>query len=338
MASKRKGFGETKAAKQTESSETPVAPQYAETSTVAQPTQKEPTIPELINIVFNTLSPNVTDEQDNLRNESFKKALLQVISRYPSVIDKYNLLILNDEGHMVKSDADNIYNSVVTFSERKPILLILHSTGGEIASAYLIGKLCREYSNDKFIVVVLRQAKSAATLICCAADEIHMGNMSELGPIDPQIDGLPALGLKNSVEHLADLVKLYPAAAEMFAKYLSESLKPIHLGYYERVAESAKQYAERLLKLHAENLGAKPENIAYDLVYTYKDHGFVIDKTEASGIFGKNIIKTGTDEYNLGNAIYQMMNFVRRLGYGLKYYFYFIGSPNSAPNFNKRSY
>ena len=258
------------------------------------------------------------------------------VSKYPSVVAKYNLLILYDEGQMVKSDADNIYNAVTAFSDKRPILLVLHSTGGEVASAYLIGKLCREYSNSKFVVVVPRQAKSAATLLCCAADEIHMGSMSELGPIDPQIDGLPALGLKNSVEHLADLVKQYPAAAEMFAKYLSESLKPIHLGYYERVAESAKQYAERLLKPHAGDLTARPENIAYDLVYTYKDHGFVIDKTEATGIFGNKVIKTGTEEYNLGNATYQMMNLVRRIAYGMQYYFYFIGSLDSKPNFNKR--
>ena len=92
---------------------------------------------------------------------------------------------------MVKSDADDIYSAVTTFEEPKPILLVLLSTGGAISSAYLIGKLCREYAHDKLVIVVPREAKSAATLLCCAADEIHMGSLSELGPIDPQIDKLP---------------------------------------------------------------------------------------------------------------------------------------------------
>ena len=48
--------------------------------------------------------------------------------------------------------------------------------------------------------------------------------------------------------YIAYLIKDYPQASEMFAKYLNLSIDPIHLGYYERVAESATQYAERLLK------------------------------------------------------------------------------------------
>ena len=111
-----------------------------------------------------------------------------------------------------------------------------------------------------------------------------MGSLSELGPIDPQIEGLPALGLKSSIEHIADLVKGHPHSADMFAKYLHLSLKPVHLGYYERVAESAAQYAERLLKAHETPLKKPASEIARNLVYSYKDHGFVIDQAEATEI------------------------------------------------------
>lgn len=310
--------------------------QATESTQTAQGQEKEISPADLFDAIFNSLGPNATEEQKRNREDSFKKRLQQVISKYPFSAN-YNLLVLYDQGKMVKSDADNIYNAVTTFIEKKPLMLVLYSTGGTVDSAYLIGKLCREYSNDKFVVVVPRQAKSAATLICCAANEIHMGSMSELGPIDPQIEGLPALGLKNSVEHLADLVKQYPAASEMFARYLSYSLNLIHLGYYERVAESAKQYAERLLGTHAQDLATRPDIIAQNLVYTYKDHGFVIDKTEATSIFGNNIIKTSTDEYALGNAIYQMMNWVSRIADRMKNYFYFIGSIDSKPNFRRAS-
>lgn len=297
--------------------------------------KKEITVNELIDAIVNGLGPNATDDQKKARDEVFCVFLHQVLAKHP-ICATYNLLVLHDEGRMVQGDADNIYNAVTNFPKKKPILLVLYSTGGSVASAYLIGKLCREYSQEKFVIVVPRQAKSAATLICCAANEIHMGSLSELGPIDPVIDELPALGLKNSVEHLADLTKRYPAAAEMFAKYLSYSLKPIHLGYYERVAESAKQYAERLLKTHTQDLINKPEAIAYDLVYTYKDHGFVIDKTEAAGIFGDKVIRTGTPEYALGNEIYQTMVLVVRIANAMKYYFYLIGSVETKPNFTIR--
>lgn len=132
-----------------------------------------------------------------------------------------------------------------------------------------------------------------------------MGSLSELGPIDPQIGDLPALGLKYAVEHLAELVKRYPAASSMFAQYLSNSLRPIDLGYYERVAESAVQYAERLLHKHVHNLQRKPGDVANHLVYAYKDHSFVIDTQEALSIFGTNVVKSNTDEYKLGNSLYE---------------------------------
>jgi len=291
---------------------------------------------DLLSAIFNRLAEGATDDQKKICDKTIRNYIIQSVVEN-SVLKKYNVIILHDEGRMVKSDADNIYNAITDFKEEKSILLVLYSTGGSIASAYLIGKLCRENSHDDFVVVVPRQAKSAATLICCAADQIHMGSLSELGPIDPQIDELPALGLKNSVEHLAELVKRYPEASDMFAKYLSISLKPIHLGYYERVAESASQYAERLLQTHASNLKGKPKQIAHDLVYNYKDHAFVIDKREAEDIFGDNIIKTKTQEYNLGNSIYQVMSLISRIADLLGHYFYFIGSLDGTPIFKKRN-
>jgi ClpP class serine protease len=214
-----------------------------------------------------------------------KSNFFKVLSAYltqtvqkSTIAEKYNLLILFDDTTLVKSDSDQIYQAIKNFPEsKKPLLLILTSSGGEPGSAYLIGKLCREFSNGKFVVVVPRHAKSAATLLSTAADEIHMGSLSELGPIDPQINGMPTLGLKNSIEHIAELVQKTSGAAEMFARYLASSIEPIQIGYYERVAESALQYSEKLLDSHKQQLKSTPQEISKRLVYGYKDHGFVID-------------------------------------------------------------
>jgi hypothetical protein len=293
-------------------------------------------IQQLGDAIFQGYGINANDQLKKTADAVVKKYLRQ-ITEEQECAKNYNVLILYDSSTMVKGDADNIYNAINSFNKKKPLLLILYSDGGFIASAYLIGKLCREHSHEKFVVVVPRQAKSAATLLCCAADEVHMGSLSELGPIDPQINRLPALGLKNSIEHIAQLVKGTPEASEMFAKYLHYSLKPIDLGYYERVAESAMQYAIRLLDTHKDKLPRKPERIAYTLVYTYKDHGFVIDKTEAQEILGDKILKKNTNEYELGNALYKALNFIERIANFTGHNFYFIGSIGSEPNFIKRS-
>ncbi|HKR04492.1 MAG TPA: hypothetical protein VJY62_07635 [Bacteroidia bacterium] len=289
----------------------------------------------LISAILAGYGDKATEQTKNEGNDTISKYLLQVANDFPCC-SKYNIVCLYDDGTLIKSDADRIYNTVTKFTEMRPLLLMLYSNGGSAGSAYLIGKLCREYSNNKFFVTVPRMAKSAATLICCAANEIHMGSLSELGPIDPQIKELPALGLKNSVDHIAELVKKYPAASEMFAKYLNLSLELINLGYYERVAESAMQYAEKLLATHADRLPKSPKEIAYELVYKYKDHTFVIDKSEAEEIFGNKIIKKNSEEYELGNSLYRSFDFISTIAGFVNHNFYFIGSLDTPGVFTKR--
>ncbi len=321
------------------------APQYQEPegkeSEEATP-QKEPlTITDLLGPLFKSLDPD-SPEKDRAsieRDELISRYLSQTLDQH-AIAKEYNTLILHDDIRMVKADADKIYSAAAKQSASDaPLLLILFSSGGDIGSAYLISKLCRESTTKKFVVVVPRQAKSAATLICCGADEIHMGSLSELGPIDPQINNLPALGLKNAVEHIADLISSHPHASEMFAKYLHLSLQPISLGYHERVAESAVQYAEKLLHARQTNPKAPantPKRIAHELVYSYKDHGFVIDKTEAIRIFGADTIHTNTPEYTLGNHIYESLKTIAEFTDYFGHRFYFIGSCDSQPQFLKK--
>ena len=221
--------------------------------------------------------------------------------------EDYNVLFLFSSGPITRWDANRIYTSVVDADREKPILLILSSPGGDIAAAYFIAKLCREYTNLTFEAAVPRHAKSAATLICCGSDRIHMGSLSELGPIDPQFNGVPALALKHSVEHIAQLVKECPESTELFSEYLSKSLKIESIGYYERVAKSATDYAIRLLGLRKDSKKepSSLKQIASRLVYDYTDHGFVIDINEATDIFGESIVAHNTNEYKSANSLYQ---------------------------------
>ena len=143
-----------------------------------------------------------------------------------------------------------------------------------------------------------------------------MGIISELGPIDPQIGDYPALGLGSAVENIAKLCTKYPQAVEMLAKYLAPNLNLHHLGYFERVSESAVQYAQRLLTGRRLLAGQTPDTVANRFVYEYKDHGFVIDREEAMEILGPDIVKSDTAEYKLANQIHEYLETVN-LAYGV---------------------
>ncbi len=98
-----------------------------------------------------------------------------------------------------------------------------------------------------------------------------MGMMSQLGPIDPQIGGLPVLALGNALDAIADLACRFPASSEMLTKYLANQIPIRVLGYYKRVGESAVQYAERLLAGKQLAVGKTSEDVAKHLVNYYKD-------------------------------------------------------------------
>ena len=158
-----------------------------------------------------------------------------------------------------------------------------------------------------------RRAKSAATLISLGANELHMGLLSELGPIDPQFGGFPALGLSNAMEKIAEMSEKYPNASDMFAKYLTENVNIRHLGLFERVNESAVQYAERLLIGKSLPNDQTPSALAHHFTNHYKDHNFVIDADEAASLLGKQMVKENTKEYELGNKIYDFFGFTNFL-------------------------
>lgn len=282
--------------------EQPVESPQPEQNQESKKAKVEEQIPDLDN--FSTLVDTILSEKELTKlNKIIYKHLYRIIDRH-EVSKAYEILFLYDNQKSIsESMADKIYEAIPA-QNQKPILLILHSKGGEIEPAYLISKTCKENSS-KFVVAIPRKAKSAATLISMGASEIHMGSMSELGPIDPQFGGLPALGLTSSLDSLAKVVTKHPKSSEMFASFLAQKLDLRILGYFERVSESAMQYANRLLA--GRKFPMEIDEIAKNFVYEYKDHSFVIDKEEATKFLGDSI-KVNSSEYLLANDIHQFMS------------------------------
>jgi hypothetical protein len=136
-----------------------------------------------------------------------------------------------------------------------------------------------------------------------------MGPLGQLGPIDPQIGGLPALGVSQALKTIASVSQLYPRSAEMFARYLQLALTVEQIGYCDRISESAIQYAERLLATK-QHLVARAPQIARELVHEYKAHGFVTDLEEARDHLGPEWIKTDTPEMKVAEEIYSHFDMV----------------------------
>lgn len=185
-------------------------------------------------------------------------------------------------------------------------ILLLDSPGGDIHAAYLLSKIFRHNTN-RLTVVVPRYAKSAATLLCLAADEIVMTDIAELGPLDPLVrrpgetaykailDEYRASDaiLKDTVSALDMLMPMLmertggmdirdllgPAlsfVSQLMAPVYSQ-INPLEYGFRMRAITISKIYAERVLSWHDH---PDPSNTAYQVAQAYPSHGFVLDAEE----------------------------------------------------------
>jgi ATP-dependent protease ClpP protease subunit len=108
------------------------------------------------------------------------------------------------------SDADMLEEVLQNYDMGgRQLALILNCPGGDGLAAERIITICRSFSKDGYTVIVPKQAKSAATMICLGAKNIVMSSTSELGPIDPQIsfDGKNSFAAHEIIESYEALIK-----------------------------------------------------------------------------------------------------------------------------------
>lgn len=89
------------------------------------------------------------------------------------------------------NDAEDVLEAIRRTPPNKPLEFILHTPGGLVLPAVQIARAIKAHPG-KTTVFVPHYAMSGGTLIALAADEIVVSQHAVLGPIDPQIGGLPA--------------------------------------------------------------------------------------------------------------------------------------------------
>jgi ClpP class serine protease len=145
-------------------------------------------------------------------------------------------------------DAQVIIPAIQQTPPDKPIDLVLHTPGGMLLAAMQIARALKAHP-AKVTVYVPVYAMSGGTLLALAADEIVMEDFSVLGPIDPQIVGLPAASLvevKNQkpITEINDLTLI-------FANVSEKALKQVKMGALELIgddlpAETAASLVDKL--------------------------------------------------------------------------------------------
>lgn len=116
-----------------------------------------------------------------------KSRLIAIVHREENVVG----LPLPVRSSIKQDDAEQTLAAIRATNPKTPLDIILHTPGGVLRDALQIARAIKAHPARK-TVFVPHQAMSGGTLIALAADEIIMSPHAVLGPIDPQVAGLPA--------------------------------------------------------------------------------------------------------------------------------------------------
>lgn len=143
------------------------------------------------NVIFDSVQPmNAVENQ----KKKFFKALTQHTKRNCVVYYSCWQQKMGIQGSFSIDDDDRngFMSALYGLDKSRGLDLILHTPGGDLAATQAIVDYLYSFFNGDLRVIVPHTAMSAGTMIACSAKEIVMGKHSNLGPIDPQINNMPA--------------------------------------------------------------------------------------------------------------------------------------------------
>jgi ATP-dependent protease ClpP protease subunit len=178
--------------------------------------------------------------------------------------------------------------------------LVLHTPGGNIAvTESLVDYLKRMFKKD-IRAIVPQIAMSAGTMIACACREIVMGKHSNLGPIDPQILGIPAAGVIEEFNRAFAEITADNAKLNVW-QFILRQYTPSYLGQCENAVDWAKNFVRSELTnnmLAGEKEKQKLASVIVDQLTDFSknkahDRHINIDECRAIGL----VIKSLEDDF-----------------------------------------
>ena len=199
-------------------------------------------------ILFLALQPLLTGRWSAMQRMRMIRAIEQTHgSRVITMIhrqERRSLFGFSVARHIDLEDAQTIIAAIKETPRDMPIDLVLHTPGGLVLAAMQIARAVEAHP-AKVTVYVPVYAMSGGTLIALAADEIAMGEFSVLGPIDPQIAGLPAASIAKvpkikPIEHVFDLTLVLADVSE-------KAIEQVKRGAVELLTPQMEEGAARAL-------------------------------------------------------------------------------------------
>jgi hypothetical protein len=195
----------------------------------------------------------------------------------------------SESGSICSNDVQAMYEALQAVRPGERITIFVKSDGGDGTSSLRLIHLLREYARQLIVLAPLECA-SAATMLALGADEIHMGPLAFLTPIDTSLEHqLGPVDPRNETtfvgqDELHRVVTLWEKHASggdinPFQE-LYKYLHPLVIGAVDRATSLSIRLCTEILDYHLED-HAEAQRIANALNSMYPAHEYPITSREA---------------------------------------------------------
>lgn len=162
-----------------------------------------------------------------------------IIAYYSGFLSKNNIngLEITDE------DKNGFMMTVHKMDRTKGLDLILHTPGGGIAATESIAHYLHEMFGNDIRAIVPQISMSAGTMLACASKSIVLAKHSNMGPTDPHLSNIPALGVIEEFKRAAKEIKQDPSKAAVWHPILNK-YHPTFLGQCEDAIKWSEEFVE----------------------------------------------------------------------------------------------
>jgi len=230
---------------------------------------------------------------------------------------KLIVMVFKEGASLVDGICKPLYDQLRELGKQDRLDLFLSSRGGRTEVPLKVVTLLRSFGTHIGALVPYR-AHSAATHVAIGANEIVMGDMSELSSVDPRRSHPllppdprdPDKALMISVQDLRHCMAFVKKEAEkgltpegMVGVYqaLFDKVHPLAVGAIEQSYDLSKQVTRKILQTYMdpENDKGKIEKLADLLSDHYKSHVLQIGWREAKEFLGLNVTYDNGELYEL---------------------------------------
>lgn len=201
--------------------------------------------------------------------ELYRKTGRNIIAYYSGFLDRPGSagIDIND------SDINSLMAVIHGLDRSKGLDLILHTPGGGIAATEALVNYLRKTFGLDVRAIVPQICMSAGTMLACSCSSIVMGKQSSIGPIDPQIGGIPAQGVIDEFEEAIKKVKEDPGSLPIWQTILLK-YHPAFLGECRDAITVSQSMVREWLGENMFKDAGDPDGCAKKVVDTISDHHY----------------------------------------------------------------